>query len=196
MDVKAIGVIGAGVAGRGIAYAAALAGYRTVLEDISPHRLDEGVSFIRRTFEEEMARGRVTAERKEKALANLSTVGSVEGACRLADMLIETVAEEMEIKLEIFTIFDKFAKPDAILATTTSSLSIAEIAAITFRTENCIGMRFFHPVPKLERLEVVRALESSDTTVAACVEVGRRMGAEVAVVREASGVSSAAGSTQ
>jgi 3-hydroxybutyryl-CoA dehydrogenase len=196
MDVKTIAVIGAGTAGRGIAYAAALCGYRTVLEDISPHRLDEGASFIREALEKEVAQGNVTVDRKESTLANFSTARSVEDACRQADMLIETVAEEMEVKLEIFTIFDKFAKPNAILATTTKSLSIAEIASITFRTENCIGMRFLHPVPKMNLLEIVRALETSDETVAACVEVGRRMGGEVAVVSESSGVSSQAASAQ
>jgi len=194
MDVKTIAVIGAGIAGRGIAYAAALGGYRTVLEDVSPDRLAEGTGFIREALEGGVARGNVSAQQKKRAIANLSTARSVEDACRQGDLLIEAVAEEMEVKLEIFTIFDKFAKPNAILATTTSLLSIAEIASITFRTEDCIGMRFFHPVPKLERLEVVRALESSDATVAACVDVGRRMGAEVVVVREPSGVSSSAAS--
>src|SRR3984885_4445216 len=90
----------------------------------------------------------------------------------------------MEVKLEIFTIFDKFARPGAILASNTSSLSITEMATITFRTENCVGMHFFNPVPKMKLLEIVRALETSDETVAACAEVGRRMGKEVVIVRE------------
>jgi 3-hydroxybutyryl-CoA dehydrogenase len=182
MDVKTIAVIGAGTIGRGIAYAAALAGYRTVLEDISPNRLAEGASFMRETLEKELARGNVTAKQKENALANLSTTRSVEDACRKADMLIETMPEEMEVKLEIFTIFDKFAKPDAILASNTWSLSITEIAAITFRTENCIGMHFLEPVPGMKLLEIVRGAESSEATVAACMEVGRRMGKEVVVL--------------
>jgi 3-hydroxybutyryl-CoA dehydrogenase len=93
----------------------------------------------------------------------------------------------MEVKLEIFTIFDKFAKPGAILASNTSSLSITEMATITFRTENCIGMHFFNPVPKMKLLEIVRALETSEATVQACVEVGRRMGKEVVVIRESPG---------
>ena len=111
----------------------------------------------------------------------------MEAACREADLLIEAVPEEMEMKLEIFTIFDKFAKPGAILASNTSSLSITEIAAITFRAENCIGMHFFNPAPKMKLLEIVRALETSDATLEACVEVGRRMGKEVVVMRESPG---------
>ena len=173
--------------GRGIAYAAALGGYRTVLEDVSPTMLEEGVAYIRETLEEGVARGKVTSEQRERSLANLSTAHSVEDTCRLADLLIEAVPEEMELKLEIFTIFDKFGLPGAIFASNTSSLSITEMAAITFRAENCVGMHFFNPVPKMKLVEVVRGLETSDETVAACVELGRRIGKEVVVVRESPG---------
>ena len=187
MEIKTIGVIGAGTMGRGIAYAAAFGGYRTVLEDVSPEMLEQGSAFISQALEEGVARGKVTPEQKTKALANLTTSRSVEDLCREADLLIEAVPEEMEVKLEIFTIFDKFAKPDAIMASNTSSLSITEMASITFRAENCIGMHFFNPVPKMKLLEIVRALETSEATLQACVEVGRRMGKEVVVIRESPG---------
>jgi 3-hydroxybutyryl-CoA dehydrogenase len=173
--------------GRGIAYAAALGGYRTVLEDVSPEMREQGAAFISQTLQDGVLRGEVTPEQKEKALANLSTARSVEDVCREADLLIEAVPEEMEVKLEIFTIFDKFAKPGAILASNTSSLSITEMASITFRAENCIGMHFFNPVPKMKLLEIVRALETSEPTLQTCVEVGRRMGKEVVVIRESPG---------
>jgi 3-hydroxybutyryl-CoA dehydrogenase len=101
--------------------------------------------------------------------------------------VIEAVPEEMELKLEIFTILDKFARPGAILASNTSSLSITEMAAITFRAQHCVGMHFFNPVPKMKLLEIVRALETSDETIAACVAAGGRMGKEVVVVRESPG---------
>jgi 3-hydroxybutyryl-CoA dehydrogenase len=187
MEIKTIGVIGAGTMGRGIAYAAAFGGYRTVLEDVSPEMLEQGSAYIQQALEEGVARGKVTPEQKTKALANLTTSRSVEDLCREADLLIEAVPEEMEVKLEIFTIFDKFAKPDAIMASNTSSLSITEMASITFRAENCIGMHFFNPVPKMKLLEIVRALETSEATLQACVEVGRRMGKEVVVIRESPG---------
>ncbi|MGC1128580.1 MAG: 3-hydroxyacyl-CoA dehydrogenase NAD-binding domain-containing protein, partial [Candidatus Acidiferrales bacterium] len=180
-------VIGAGAMGRGIAYAAALAGYRTVLEDVLQERVEDGVAYIRASLNDGVARGKVTPEQKERALAGLTTSNSVEDVCREADLLIEAVPEEMEIKLEIFTIFDKFAKPHAILASNTSSLSITEMAAITFRAQDCIGMHFFNPVPKMKLLEIVRALETSEATVETCAEVGRRMGKEVVVVRESPG---------
>jgi 3-hydroxybutyryl-CoA dehydrogenase len=187
MEIKTIGVIGAGAMGRGIAYAAALAGYRTVLEDVSTEMREQGCSYILQTLEEGVSRGKVTAEQKERALANLSTARSVEDVCREADLLIEAVPEEMEVKLEIFTIFDKFAKPGAILASNTSSLSVTEMASITFRAEDCIGMHFFNPVPTMKLLEIVRALETSEATLQTCVEVGRRMGKEVVVIRESPG---------
>jgi 3-hydroxybutyryl-CoA dehydrogenase len=187
MEIRTIGVVGAGTMGRGIAYAALFGGYRTVLEDVSPEMLEQGTAYIKQTLEEGVTRGKLTTEQRDKAIANLSTAGSVEAVCREADLLIEAVPEEMELKLEIFTIFDKFAKPNAILASNTSSLSVTEMAAITFRAEPCIGMHFFNPVPKMKLLEIVRALETSEEIVAACVEVGRRMGKEVVVVRESPG---------
>jgi 3-hydroxybutyryl-CoA dehydrogenase len=187
MEVKTIGVIGAGAMGRGIAYAAAYGGYRTILEDVSPEMLEQGIAYIRQNLEEGVARGKVTEKQRNIALANLTTSRSVEDLCREADLLIEAVPEEMEVKLEIFTIFDKFALPAAILASNTSSLSITELAAITFRAQNCIGMHFFNPVPKMKLLEIVRALETSEATVQACAEVGRRMRKEVVVIRESPG---------
>ena len=187
MDVKTIGVIGAGTMGRGIAYAAAYGGYRTILEDVSPEMREQGIATIRQNLEEGVARGKVTEEQRKIALANLTTSRSVEDLCREADLLIEAVPEEMEVKLEIFTIFDKFARPGAILASNTSSLSITELAAITFRAQDCVGMHFFNPVPKMKLLEIVRGLETSEATLEACAEVGRRMGKEVVVIRESPG---------
>ena len=187
MEIKIIGVIAAGTMGRGIAYAATFGGYRTILEDVSPAMLDQGLAYIKEALEEGVSRGKVAPEQKDKAIASLTTSQRVEDVCREADLLIEAVPEEMELKLEIFTIFDKFAKPNAIFASNTSSLSVTEMAAITFRAEKCIGMHFFNPVPKMKLLEIVRALETSEETVATCAEVGRRMGKEVVVVQESPG---------
>ncbi|MFZ0737080.1 MAG: 3-hydroxyacyl-CoA dehydrogenase NAD-binding domain-containing protein [Candidatus Acidiferrales bacterium] len=177
-------MIGAGTMGRGIACVAAQGGYRTVLEDISAESLEQAIAWIRQSLEEGVCRGRLTLEQQEQALRLISTSRSIDESIRGSDLVIEAVPDEMETKLEIFTILDKFAKPGAILASNTSSLSVTEIATITFRAESCVGMRFFNPVPKTKLLEVVRALETSDETIAACAEVGRRMGKQVVVVRE------------
>ncbi len=187
MGIKTVAVIGAGTMGRGIAYCAALAGYRTILEDVSDSVLEQGLDYIRRALEEGISRGKVTEEQKTKSLAGIVTSRSVQDAAREADLIIEAVPEEMETKLEIFTILDKFAKPSAIFASNTSSLSITEMAAITFRPQNCIGMHFFNPVQKMKLLEIVRGLETSEPALSACIEAGRRMGKEVVVVRESPG---------
>jgi len=187
MEVQSIGVIGAGTMGRGIAYAAALGGYRTILEDVMPESLANGRAWIQRALEEGVARGKVRAEDSVSALARIETVSTVQEACRESDFLIEAVPEEMEVKLELYTLFDRFARPSAILASNTSSLSIAEMAEMTHRQELCVGMHFFNPVPKMRLIEVVRAPKTSDQTIVACREVGARMGKEVVVVRESPG---------
>jgi 3-hydroxybutyryl-CoA dehydrogenase len=187
MDVKTIGVIGAGTMGRGIAYAAALGGYRTILEDVMPEMLAKGTQWIRQAFDEGVKRGKVSAEDSDAAIARIETSSSVEEVSRECDFLIEAVPEEMELKLELYTLFDKFAKPNAILASNTSSLSITEMAEMTYRPELCVGMHFFNPVPKMRLIEIVRAAKTSDQTVATCREVGGRMGKEVVVVKESAG---------
>lgn len=187
MAVSTIAVIGAGSMGRGIAYAAAIGGYRTILEDVSPSARGQGMEYIEKNFDEAIARGKATPEQKKHALAQLSAADSVEEAIREADLVIEAVPEDMELKIEIFTVLDKFGKPGAIFASNTSSLSVTEMAAVTFRPESCVGMHFFNPVPKMKLLEIVRALETTDATLSACSEVGRRMGKEVVIVRESPG---------
>lgn len=187
MEVKTIGVIGAGTMGRGIAYAAALGGYHTILEDVMPENLASGTAWIKHALDEGVRRGKVNADDATEALARIEAASTVEAACREADFLIEAVPEEMELKLELYTLFDKFARPSAVLASNTSSLSIAEMAEMTYRPELCVGMHFFNPVPKMRLIEIVRAPKTSDETIAACREVGSRMGKEVVVVKESPG---------
>ena len=187
MEVKTIGVIGAGTMGRGIAYAAALGGYRTILEDVMPEMLAKGMKWIAQAVDEGVKRGKLTSEDATSATARIETVSSVEEVSREADFLIEAVPEEMELKLELYTLFDKFAKPNAVLASNTSSLSIAEMAEMTYRPELCVGMHFFNPVPQMRLIEVVRAPKTSDETIAICREVGARMGKDVVVVKESPG---------
>ncbi len=122
-----------------------------------------------------------------------ATAHSAEDASREADLIIETVSDEMEMKIELFTIFDKFAKPGVIFASTTASLSITDLAAITFCPEHCIGMRFTFDPRSASRLELVTGLKTSAETVAACREVGRCMGREVSVLSDEQVASASAG---
>ncbi len=186
-EVRTIAVIGAGIMGRGIAHAAALGGYRTILEDILPTTLRKAETEIRANLDKAVELGKVTPEQAAQASQRLEYASSVEQAAREADLVIEAVPEEMESKLEIFTLLDKLCRPTTIIASNTSSLSITEISSVTYRAPKCVGMHFFNPVHKMKLLEIVRALETDDETLAAAAEVGRRMGKEVVVIREAPG---------
>ena len=185
--VETVAVIGAGIMGRGIAHAAALGGYRTILEDLLPNALRRAENEIRTNLDQAVALGKVTAAQALAAFERLEYAGSVDEAAREADLVIEAVPEAMESKIEIFTLLDKICRPTTILASNTSSLSITEIASVTYRAKKCLGMHFFNPVHKMKLLEVVRSLETDDDTLATAVEVGQRMGKEVVVIKEAPG---------
>ena len=185
MDVKTIAVIGAGAMGRGIAYAAALGGYKTVLEDVSPRVLEQGVAWIRQSFEEGVTLGEVEASARDRTLSLITTAGNVEEAIRGAELIIESVPEELEMKLELFTIFDKFDKTGAIFVSNTSSLSIADFTDVTVSRDRCIGMHFFNAVPKMTLIELVKTPYTSEETVAICRQVAGRMAKEVVIVSEA-----------
>src|SRR6184192_2086726 len=173
--------------GRGIAHAAALGGYRTILEDILPASLRKAESEIRGNLDKAVELGKVKKDDAEAAFRRIEYAGSVEEAARAADLVIEAVPEEMESKIEIFTLLDKICRPHTMLASNTSSLSITEISSVTYRAPRCIGMHFFNPVHKMKLLEIVRGLETNDETIAAAVQVGKRMAKETVVIREAPG---------
>ena len=186
-EVRSVAVIGAGIMGRGIAHVAALGGYRTILEDVLPAALRRAQDEIRGNLDKAVELNKVSPDDAAAALGRLEYAGSVEEAAREADIVIEAVPEEMESKIEIFTLLDKICRPGTILASNTSSLSITEIASVTYRPKKCVGMHFFNPVHKMKLLEVVRALETDEETLAAAADVGRRMGKEVVVIRESPG---------
>jgi 3-hydroxybutyryl-CoA dehydrogenase len=187
MEVKTIAVIGAGTMGRGIAYAAALGGFQTILEDVNDSVLAKAMAWIRAAFDEGVQRGKVESAVSDAALARISTSCRVEQAIRDAELIIEAVPEELEMKLELFTIFDRFAKPDAIFASNTSSLSISDFTDIVVVRSRCVGMHFFNPVPKMRLVEIVRTPHTSPETVATCATVAERMQKETVVVNEAPG---------
>jgi 3-hydroxybutyryl-CoA dehydrogenase len=181
MPIQTIAIIGAGTMGRGIAYASALGGYITVLEDVSDSMVAKALDWIRESLDEGVRRGKFDAAARDAALARISTSQVVDEAIR------DAVPEELEMKLELFTIFDKFAKPNTIFASNTSSLSISDFSDIVLHRDRCIGMHFFNPVPKMKLVEIIRTPQTSDETVAACVDVATRMGKETVIVNEAPG---------
>ena len=185
--VNTIAVIGAGTMGRGIAHASALGGYRTIIEDLLPASLRKAGTEIRANLDKAVELGKVTPNDADSAFRRIEFAGTVEEAAREADLIIEAVPEEMESKIEIFTLLDKICKPTTILASNTSSLSVTEISSVTYRAQKCVGMHFFNPVHKMKLLEVVRALETDDDTLNTVVQVGKRMGKEVVVIKESPG---------
>jgi 3-hydroxybutyryl-CoA dehydrogenase len=185
--VSTVAVIGAGTMGRGIAQVAALGGYRTILEDLLPNALRKAESEIRSNLDKAVELGKVAAADAGAVFTRLEFAGSVEEAAREADLVIEAVPEEMESKIEIFTLLDKICRPETIFASNTSSFSITEMASVTYRAKRCVGMHFFNPVHKMKLLEVVRGLETDDHTIATVAEVGKRMGKEVVVIKESPG---------
>ena len=184
MEIHAIAVIGAGTMGRGIAYAALAAGYRLILEDVLPERLAAARAEIEGWLDEAVAGGGLTRESREQAVARLSTAASVDRACREADLVIEVLPDEAEMKFDVFCLLERFARPGAILATNAACIAVTEIAAATTRAEQCVGLHFLNTEPRKNVLEIVRGRETSEETVTACREVGRRMGREVVVVGE------------
>lgn len=169
-EIKTVAVIGAGDRGREFALALLLAGYRVILEDVSENRLAQAVDWI--ACENSGLRLRLVLAR------------TVADAVREADLILEAVADEMEMKIEMFTIFDKFGRPDAVLASSSASISIAELAAVTFCPELCIGMRLVSTPQKQNIIELTCVDQTSADTLARCREVGRRMGREVTVARD------------
>ncbi len=184
MNVQTIAVIGANTIGRSIAYMAVLSGYQTILEDVSDARLQKAAAWIADSLESSVALRTIEVTARVAALANLSTAHTVEDAIRGADLIIVTLPDEMEMQIELFTILDKFAKPNAIFATT-GLMSITELAEITFCADRCIGMRFADSVVETKTVELVKGGETSNETVAACSDVARRMGREAVVVDDA-----------
>jgi 3-hydroxybutyryl-CoA dehydrogenase len=183
-DVRTIAVIGAGPVGRGIAQLAARGGYRTILEDLLPNALRRAESEIRSQLDRAVHSGGFTVDAAHAALSRLEFAGSVEDAARQADLVIEAVPEELESKIEIFTLLDKICRPGTILASQLSALSITEISRVTYRANNCLGMRFAEPVDRDNRLEIIRGQETDDDTLATAVEVGRRMGKQTLVIED------------
>ncbi len=163
MDVKQVGVIGAGTMGNGIAHVFARGGYNVVLCDIEQRFLDRGLQTIEKNLEREAVKGKITAEEKAAALQRISPLTD---RAKLAscDFIVEAATEKFEIKAEMFRELDKICRPEVILASNTSSISITKLAAQTKRPDKVIGMHFFNPVPVMKLVEVIRGLATSQET--------------------------------
>ena len=184
MTIETIAVIGAGELGREIALLVLRGGYRVILEDVSETNLEKAIVAFRENLSEDALSGCIDAESCELSLRRLTIARRVEDAVREADFIIETVADELEMKLELFTIFDKFARPGAILASTTQMLAIDDLADMTVCAERCVGMRLARGAENVRRVELVRSRATSCETMEECREIARRMGLRVIELRD------------
>ena len=184
MEVERVAVIGAGTMGRGIVHAAALGGFRVTLQDVDSGVLEGALEGIQIEMQKAVERDRIDEGEMRGGLERISPTESLEEAVKEADLVIEAVPEEMELKLEIFGRLDKLCPERAVLATNTSTMSPTEIAAATNRPERCIAMHFFNPAHKMKLVELVRGLETADETVEAARDVAERMGKETVEVEE------------
>lgn len=187
MDLRTLAIVGSGIMGRGIAHVAALGGFGTVLNDVSDEILRQAHQRIRKDLEAGVGLGKVTAAAMEAALDRLHLESSVEKAVAEADLIIEAVPEKIELKLDLFSRIERLCKPDAILASNTSALSITEMAAATRRPHRFIGMHFFNPVHKMKLVEIIRGLETDEDTFKTVELAAKQMGKEVVDVRESPG---------
>lgn len=186
MTIQRISVLGAGTMGHGIAQVAAQAGFRTTLYDIEQHLVDAGYGLVEANLDKGIARGKVTVEAKAVALGNLSGTTDLAVAAN-ADLIIEAIPERIELKRQVFGELDSMAPADCILASNTSSLSIAEIAAATGRRERVLGMHFFNPVHIMSLLEIVVHDHTSEATLESARDVAAAMGKTAIVVKDVPG---------
>jgi len=175
MDIQHIAVVGAGTMGNGIAQVCATCGYQVTLVDIVPEQLDWAMASMTKSVEKLYGKGRLTDEQREAALTNITATTDVAAAAN-ADLVIEAVIESAEVKKRVFTELDERTRPDIILASNTSSISITELSAATRRPDKVIGMHFMNPVPLMKLVEVIRALQTSDDTTATVVALVEALG--------------------
>ena len=187
MEIRSVAVIGAGTMGAGIAQICAQAGWKTNLFDAFPEGLERGMKTIDAFWDKGIARGKTTAQQKQQWAANLHPVSEMSEAVGDVDLVIEAVPEIPSLKHQIFADLGKMTKPDCILGTNTSSLSIEAIAQASGRAENVIGMHFFNPVPIMKLLELVKHDSCSEQTVAFAQAAGVAMGKTTILVKDIPG---------
>jgi 3-hydroxybutyryl-CoA dehydrogenase len=176
MSVDRITVVGGGTMGNGIAHVAALAGRSVRLVDVSETVLEQALASISKNLDRQLRKEVIGADEKEAALARVETSGDLAAAAAWADLVVEAVPERADLKYSIFETLDGAARPDAILASNTSSISITSIAARTDRPDKVIGMHFMNPVPLMQLVEVIRGLRTSEETASTVIELAEQLG--------------------
>ena len=183
MEIKTFGVIGAGQMGAGIAQVAAQTGYRVIMRDIEQRFVDGGMAKIEKNRARQVDKGRMTAEDRDAVLSRIEGTVPVDPLAE-ADFVVEAAIENIELKRKIFSELDGLCRPEVILASNTSSISITEIGASTGRPDKVIGMHFMNPVPMMKLVEIIRGLATSDETYQAVHDMAVAMGKTPAEVND------------
>jgi 3-hydroxybutyryl-CoA dehydrogenase len=174
MTIRQVAVIGAGTMGNGIAQVAAVSGHQVTMIDVVPEALERGRATIATSIAKLVSKDRISAD--QKAAAEAIVTSTELSAAAHADIVIEAVVETLEIKRQVFSQLDRITRPEVILATNTSSISITEIAACTGRPDKVVGMHFMNPVPLMKLVEIIRGLVTSDQTTQTVVKLSEKMG--------------------
>ena len=186
MNIKTVGVIGAGTMGNGIAHVFAKSGYAVVLIDVEQRFLDRGLETIKKNLEREVAKEKITAAIRDAAVANIKPTTD-RSALANCDFVVEAASERFEIKSELFRDLDTLCRPEVILSSNTSSISITKLAAVTKRPDKVIGMHFFNPVPMMKLVEVIRGLATSGETFATVKALAEKLDKTPVEVNDAPG---------
>ncbi|MBB2148511.1 3-hydroxybutyryl-CoA dehydrogenase [Pedobacter gandavensis] len=173
--MKNIAVIGSGTMGNGIAHTFAQFGYQVNLIDVNNEALDRAIATIAKNLDRQLSKGTITETEKTNTLKNIINFTDMKAGVADADLIVEAATENLDLKLKIFKDLDSFAKPAAILASNTSSISITKIASVTNRGDKVIGMHFMNPVPVMKLVEVIRGYATSNETTAIVMELSTKL---------------------
>ena len=184
MRIQKVGVLGAGIMGRGIAQVCATGGFNVVMQDLSDDILRKSLGIIEQNLKKGIERGKVTPEDKDATLSRIRLVTSIQDAVSEADLVIEAVPENLKLKQNIFAEIEKFCQPYTILASNTSSMSVTEIGSAIQSPERTIGLHFFNPVHIMKLVEIVCGLETSEQTFKACEAACQQMGKQTVKINE------------
>lgn len=184
MDIKTIGVIGAGTMGSGIAQVAAEAGFQVIIRDIEDSFVQRGLGIIEKNLARAVEKGKKSQEEAETVTARLKGTTKLEDL-KSVDLVIEAVIENMELKKKLYAELDKILMPDTVIASNTSGLSITEMASATGRSDKVVGMHFFNPVPVMKLVEVIKGAATSEETFKMIMDLSVKLGKEPIAVNEA-----------
>src|SRR5260221_9024379 len=183
-SIKTVAVLGAGTMGNGIAHVFARAGYSVILRDVDQRYLDRALDTISKNLDREIKKGKLPESEKPAVLAKLKPVTDM-AAIAAADFAVEAVPEKLEIKRSVLTEADKILRPEVIVASNTSSISITALAALTSRPDRFVGMHFMNPVPVMALVEVIRALQTSDAAFTLTMKLTEKLGKTPVAVNDA-----------